>query len=464
MTSTTVQSDSPPLSRQDLVRFFESAERSTDTPERIGTEQELFGVAFSENGAVPINYDAHIAPMLRGMVEKFGWELGEDRGDQGQIVALVRDRAGITLEPGGQVELSGAPLATLQETCAESTRHHRELQTVAEPLGVAFLATGFHPFAHRDEIHWMPKARYQVMRDYLPTRGHRALDMMLRTCTIQANMDYSSEHQCGERFRLALAISAPVTAMFANSPFIEGRRSKFLSQRSDTWTEVDPDRCGIPKFAFEGTFSYTKYIDWALNVPMFFIKRAGRYLPCHMRFIEYLAKGFDAPDGTHQSANYADWELHLSTLFPEVRIKPFVEVRSADTVSPAMVCAMPALWKGILYDHDATAAAWSRVESLDHPDRLDLWRESRTLGFRSDRVWGLSKALLDIARDGLARIHARGESSHDEAHFLDPLQNLVDARTTLADQALTAIGGVVGRDRAGRLALVEHFRVAGARP
>jgi glutamate--cysteine ligase len=456
--------EGPNLNREDLARFFEKAERPADRPEVIGTEQELFGVELTATGAEPIRYSDHVAPMLRGLVDQFGWEPGPDRGTGGEIIALERDGAAITLEPGGQIELSGAPLATLQETCAESTRHHRELQAVAAPLNVAFIATGFHPFATREEIDWMPKDRYRVMRAYLPTRGSRALDMMLRTCTVQANLDYANERECGQRFRLALALSAPVTAMFANSPFIEGRRSGFQSSRSDTWIDVDPDRCGIPAFAFAGEFSYESYVDWALKVPMFFIKRGGRYVACHRPFSEFLDRGFRDEDGVLHRASWADWELHLSTLFPEVRLKPFVEVRGGDAVAPAMVCAMPAVWKGLLYDIDAGNEAWELVSQWSHAERLELWKEARTQALHSDRVWTLSKKLVHLAREGLERIRAATPGAGDETHFLEPLEKLVMARTTLADLALSAVGDHAGRGAAGRTALVEHFRVAGARP
>ncbi|MCA9683727.1 MAG: glutamate--cysteine ligase, partial [Myxococcales bacterium] len=356
----------------ELVRWFEKARRPDS--HLIGTEQEKFGVALDEHGVLaPVRYREHVLPTLEALRDRFGWKEGKDRGVHGELIALERDGASITLEPGGQLELSGAPLPTVHHTCGEFSQHYDELHAVAEPMGVAWLACGFHPFATRDEIDVMPKGRYEVMRAYLPTRGDMALDMMFRTCTVQANFDYKDEAQCGRRLRLMLGVSALITALFANSPYREGKYAGFRSLRSATWERVDPDRCGLLPFVFEGEFSWAHYVDWALDVPMFFVKRDGRYNPYHVPFRRFLAEGFRDGEGRLHRATQGDWELHLSTLFPEVRIKPFIEIRGADSVGSRTVCALPALCKGLMYDDDARDGAWELVRDLSFEQRMEQW-------------------------------------------------------------------------------------------
>src|SRR5690606_12380047 len=260
-----------------------------------------------------------VLPTLEAMRDRFGWTESKDRGVAGELIALERDGASITLEPGGQFELSGKPLPTVHDTCAEFTTHYRELDEIASEMGVAWIACGFHPFATREEIDLMPKGRYEVMRRYLPTRGALALDMMLRTCTVQANFDYKDEAQCGRRLRLMLGVSSLITALFANSPFVEGEFAGVRSRRSATWEQVDPDRCGLLPFVCEGEFSWAHHVDFALDVPMFFVKRGHHYHEHHATFRRFLADGFVDPQGTMHRATQGDWEIHLSTLFPEVR-------------------------------------------------------------------------------------------------------------------------------------------------
>ncbi len=445
----------------ELVLWFERARRKGN--HLIGTEQEKFGVVRDASGMPePVRYREHILPTLEAMMERFNWKPAKDRGIDGEIIALERDGASITLEPGGQFELSGKPLPTVHHTCSEFSQHYEELDVIGKSMGVAWLACGFHPFATREEIEWMPKGRYRVMRAYLPTRGDLAPDMMLRTCTVQANFDFADEAQCGRRLRVMLGVSALVTALFANSPFEEGKFSGYHSRRSLTWERVDPDRCGLLPFAFENDFSWQKYVDWALDVPMFFVKRGLEYFPHHPSFRKYMTEGFTAPDGTHYRATQGDWENHLSTMFPEVRLKPFIEVRGADSVGSKTVCALPALCKGLMYDEDAGRAAWELVAKLDFAKRMDLWSRARTQGLSDPEVRAKCLQLLSFARRGLDRLDVRDGKGRTEARFLDSLDQQVARGATPASDALAEFGQTPGRDPETRAKLANWFRFAGA--
>jgi glutamate--cysteine ligase len=451
-------------SPDELVRWFERARRPDN--HLIGTEQEKFGLVLDrrdhpEGVPTPVRYREHVLPTLEGLRDRFGWAESSDRGVDGELIALERDGASITLEPGGQLELSGKPLPTVHHTCAEFSQHYEELQAVAEPMGVAWVACGFHPFATRDEIDWMPKGRYAVMRAYLPTRGDLALDMMLRTCTVQANFDFKDEAQCGRRMRLMLGVSALITALFANSPYKEGRAAGVRSLRSATWEHVDPDRCGLLPFVFEGEFSWARYVDWALDVPMFFVKRGHHYHAHHVPFRTFLAEGFVDPAGVRHRATQGDWETHLSTLFPEVRIKPFIEIRGADSVGSRTVCALPALCKGLIYDDDARTAAWELVSELSFEQRMELWHRARTSGLSDPEVLDKCQRLLAFARAGLERLDVRDAKGRTEARFLDALDEQVARQATPAGDLLATFGDEPGRDPATRRALVEHLLFAG---
>lgn len=456
-----------PLTKDDLVDFFVAAQRPDPATHLIGTELEKFGVvsAGPDRPLLPVRHDAHIVPVLRALVEQHGWTPGPDRGPNAEIVELIRDGASITLEPGGQLELSGKPLPNVHETCAEFTQHYQELHGVSEPLRLTWFAAGYHPWAKRDEINWMPKGRYRVMREYLPNRGSRALDMMLRTCTVQANFDYASERQCGERLRVSSAIAPVVAAMFANSPYEEGRRSRFLSVRSRVWTDVDPDRCGVPPLVFEDPFSYDEYVQWALDIPMFFVKRGRTYHPHHATFRTFLRDGFSDPSGQHHRATWSDWVLHLSTLFPEVRLKPHIEFRSADAVGSRFVCALPALIKGILYDEAATHEAWSMLADLDHEQRRELWDEACVKGLHSPRIAAIAERLIEIAREALDDMDVRDSKGRTEARFLDTLQSRVEQRKSPADDAIAQLretfDGDPGRSPAAQHAFIQAFHFAG---
>jgi glutamate--cysteine ligase len=451
-----------PITRDELVDVLVRAERPDPSTHLIGTELEKAGVFVPPDGGPPrpVSYPEHVLPTLLALVERFGWTPGPDRGIDGEVIELVREGASITLEPGGQLELSGAPLHNVHQTCAEFSQHYGELHTVSVPLSLGWMAVGHHPWATRDEIHWMPKGRYRVMQDYLPTRGSRGLDMMLRTCTVQANFDYGSEAQCARRFRLANAIAPVLAALFANSPYLEGKAAGVASVRNQVWLDVDAARCGIPRFAFDG-FTYERYVDWALDAPMFFIKRSGQYHPYHETFRHYLEHGATTPDGVPLRATHGDWSLHLSTVFPEVRLKPYLELRSADAVGSRHVCALPALAKGLLYDEDAGGQAWERLAGLAYEDRQELWMEAIELGLRSPRLRELASVLVELGREALDRADIRDGKGRTEARFIDPLGALVEQGRSPGDEVLEALGPAPGRDAAARRAFLRAFHFAG---
>lgn len=451
-----------PLNRDDLVGFFTRAARPDPSTHLVGTELEKFGLVVGDDGTIETpTFDDHIAPTLAGMVERFGWEPGDDRGLDGQVVSLARDGASITLEPGGQFELSGKPLANVHETCAEFTQHYRELDEVSRPLSLTWMTAGFHPWATREQVHWMPKGRYRVMRSYLPTKGEYALDMMLRTCTVQANFDYASEADCGRRFRIANAVAPLLTALFANSPYVEGRAAGVASARSRTWTAVDPDRCGLLPFAFDDTFSFERYADWALDVPMFFVKRGGTYHPHHVPFRQFWNEGFVDPEGTEHRATRDDWTMHLSTVFPEIRLKPHIEIRSPDAVPSKYVCGLPALVKGVLYDDDAGAAIWERLSGLSFDERVEMWREAFTAGMQSPRMRELTGAFVTASREGLDRLDVRDDKGRGESRFLDPLQGLVERGASPGDDVLEQLGDAPGTGHDARRAFAKAYYFAG---
>ncbi len=458
--------EAAPLRREELVTYFERAIRPDPSTHLIGTELERFGLARDEEAGayMPVRYAPHIRDVMEGLRRDYGWALGSDRGSDGEIVELKRDGASITLEPGGQFELSGAPLTNVHETCAEFSQHYEELDAVSKPLGLTWMAVGHHPFATREQIHRMPKGRYKVMADYLPTKGSMALDMMLRTCTVQANFDNASEAQCGARLRRASALAPIVMAMFANSPLVEGKPSGRVSSRSWVWTDVDNDRCGIRPFFFEQPFSFERYVDWALDVPMFFFKREGKYVAHHVPFREFFAHGAACPSGAHTDATWADWELHLSTVFPEVRLKPHLEFRSADAVGSRFLCGLPALLKGLLYGDDAGDEAMAPVADLAFSERVELWHEAATLGMRSPRVHALAKRVLRLSREALDGFDVLDAKGRRESRFLDPLEPLVERGISPGEEVLEQLGDRIGTDADARTAMAAAWRFAGVEP
>ena len=404
---------------------------------RIGVESEKFGLRSSGK---PLEYtsDSGIGALFEKLCSERGWSALRD-STSGAIIALRRDQTSLTLEPGGQVELSGAPANCVHEVCQELGSHLNELSPFARDMDIRWLALGFHPTARLQDLPWVPKERYAIMREYLPKRGQRALDMMQRTCTVQVNMDFDSEQDAMRKLRVSLKLQPIATAIFANSPFIEGKVSKVRSQRAHVWLQVDPDRCGLLPFAWHKTATFQDYAQWALDVPMFFFQRGTKmYRNTGQSFRAFLAEGFSG-----ERATFDDWQLHLSTLFPEVRLKNTIEVRGADTQGSALVCAVPALWKGVLYDPTALNEAEALVEDLTHDvvsaARSAIADNALHAQLANKPVYAWAEQLIDIAIGGLQRLHKCAHAGKDESTFLLPIQQLVAERRCPADVLLDAI-------------------------
>ncbi len=428
--------DAPPIEDVDaLVSIFREAEVPPDAT-RVGMEHEKFGLLTEDLRPLPYSGPVSIEAVFRILVERFGFEPYYE-GEK--VVALTHDGTHVSLEPGGQLELSGAVLADNHETCRELTLHRELVHAVGEELGIVWLGLGHTPFARRDEIAWVPKARYAIMRRYLPTRGRRALDMMLRTGTVQANFDYCSERDMARKMRVAMGAAPIVAALYANSPLVEGRLSGWASERQRIWREVDPDRTGLLDFVFREDFGYRDWVEWALDVPMFFIRRGGRYLDVvtGMPFRRFLEEG-----AAGHRASLTDWHDHLTTLFPEARLKGFIEVRSADCCDREMNCALPALWKGLLYSEEALDAAWALVQEWTMEQRrralLAAAKDGLSARFPHGPAHEYAEALVAISRRGLARQARLDANGRDETHYLDPLEAVVRRRRAPGQQLAEA--------------------------
>jgi glutamate--cysteine ligase len=404
---------------------------------RIGTEHEKFGFyrAGTQNPwAAPPYEPAGIRAMLEG-IEALGWA---EITDQGNLIGLKRGGASVSLEPGGQFELSGAPLENLHETKAELDRHFSDVRAVGEKLGLGFAPLGFHPLARREDMPFMPKSRYKIMRRYMPLVGTLGLDMMLRTCTVQVNLDFSDESDMRRKLRVGLLLQPVATALFANSPFTEGKPNGFLSARANVWTDTDPDRTGIPAVMLEENFGFERYVEWLLDVPMYFVARRGELIDvAGETFRAYLAGKVPALAGrTPRIGDFAD---HVTTVFPEVRLKRFLEMRGADAGSPAMMLAQSAFWVGLLYDEAALEAALKLVARYPATSFVDLRASVPRLGLNAPFATG---TLRDVARDALAIAHdglrARGLG---EEIFLTKLDDIVAGAPTQAEHWLARYHG-----------------------
>jgi glutamate--cysteine ligase len=385
---------------------------------RVGTEHEKIGLRAGDGA--PIGYEGPrgIEVLLDRVAESPGWSRISEGG---HTIALEKARASITLEPGGQLELSGAPLRTIHETRDEFEAHLDAMREASGPLGIAFVGLGMSPVVGVEDAPRMPKERYRIMRAYLPTRGELAMNMMHLTATVQANLDFGDEADMVAKMRAAMALSPIVSAIFANSGLERGKPSGFVSRRMEIWRHTDPDRCGLLHFVFDEDFSYRRYVEWAIDVPMFFILREGRYLATPgLRFRDFLEHGFEG-----ETARFGDFATHLTTLFPEVRLKRVIEVRGADAVGAELTCALPALWKGLLYDADARQEALDLAWASTAEEREQGLLEVARLGLRARvgrrPVLELARELHRIARAGLQRIAHAGRSHPDETVYLDPI-------------------------------------------
>jgi glutamate--cysteine ligase len=422
------ESDPTPITSTRQMAEWLAAGCKPKSAWRIGTEHEKFGFRLSDYTPPPYEPQG-IRAMLEGLMAK-GWEPILDRGNP---IGLKRGPASVSLEPGGQFELSGAPLATLHEVAAELFEHLDDVREIAAPLGLGFAPIGFHPLAKREDMPWMPKGRYAIMRQYMPRVGAMGLDMMLRTCTVQVNLDFGDEADMVEKLRISLALQPLATALFANSPISEGKKNGYRSLRARVWTDTDPDRTGIPAVVFEDGFGFERFAEWVLDVPMYFIMRDGQWLDAAGQSFRAFLNG-KAEKLAAQSATMGDWADHVTTVFTDVRLKRFLEMRGADAGAPSMLNALPAFWVGLIYDDAAQKAAraltkgWSVAEIRALREAVPQQGLTATIQGRSLR--DVARDVLAIARDGL---NARGL---DEGLFLDPLDAIVASGETQADRWL----------------------------
>ncbi|MDX2234525.1 MAG: glutamate--cysteine ligase [Hyphomonadaceae bacterium] len=426
----------PIESKAEMVAHLESGNKPDPATWRIGTEHEKFGFHTRDHSPVPYEGPFGIRELLNGLAHKYGYE----RVFEGEhVIALKKDGASISLEPGGQFELSGAPLEHLHQTCSEVGVHLAQLRDVAGNLGIAFLGLGASPKWSLEETPVMPKGRYVIMRNYMPKVGRLGRQMMFRSCTVQTNLDFASEADMRKKMRVSLALQPIATALFANSPFMEGRPNGFLSYRAHIWTDTDPDRTGMLPFVFEDGFGFEQYVDYALDVPMYFVYRNGKYLDASGKsFRDFLAGKLDILPG--EKPTMKDFEDHLTTIFPEVRLKTYIEQRGADAGPWSRLCALPAFWAGILYCDAALEAAWSLVKHWTAADREALRRAVPVLGLKAP-VRGMTarevaQQALAIARQGLKSRNKLNASGDDETHFLAELDDIAATGVTPAERLL----------------------------
>ncbi len=405
----------------------------------IGAEHEKVVFQRGSLAAVPYEGPSGIEALLAGLT-RFGWVPVEEGG---KVIALVRDGASVSLEPAGQFELSGAALPDVHAVRAETELHIKEAKAVGDQLGIGFSALGFTPTWRREDVHVMPKGRYDIMRRYMPLKGRLGLDMMLRTCTVQSNLDFSSEADMVAKFRMSLALQPIATALMANSPFVEGKPTGLLSSRANVWTDTDPDRTGMLDFVFEDGFCFERYAEYALDVPMYFVKRGGRYIDVAGRSFRDFMKG-DLPELPGQCPSIKDFGDHITTIFPEVRLKQFLEMRGADTGPVDRILALQALWAGVFYDEAARDAALDLCKGWSRDDRVGLRRDAFVHGLKGKvagrTIQDVAKDFIAIAAQGL-KARARIENGEDERVYLAPLSEIAESGVTPAERLLDLYNG-----------------------
>eukprot|EP00204_Picochlorum_oklahomense_P000699 CAMPEP_0118802198 /NCGR_PEP_ID=MMETSP1161-20130426/5292_1 /TAXON_ID=249345 /ORGANISM="Picochlorum oklahomensis, Strain CCMP2329" /LENGTH=468 /DNA_ID=CAMNT_0006730317 /DNA_START=116 /DNA_END=1519 /DNA_ORIENTATION=+ len=419
------------LSKEDLVRYLSSGCKPREKW-RIGTEHEKLGYDLTTKKR--LSYE-QIEIILESVADRYDWErIVED----GKTIGLKQNGQSVTLEPGGQFELSGATLETLHQTCAEVNSHLYQVKSIAEEIGVGFLGTGFDPKWRYEDVPCMPKERYNIMKNYMPTKGSLGRDMMFRSCTIQVNLDFEDEADMIEKFRIGIALQPVATALFANSPFKEGKPTGFKSWRSHVWEDTDPDRCGTLPFVFDSDFGFERYVDYVLDVPMYFVYREGKYMNVAGKsFRDFMNGTLEGLEGEYPTMD--DWESHLTTVFPEVRLKKFIEMRGADGGPWRLICGLPALWVGLLYDEEAQRQAAAIMSSMTAEEteylRSEVPVHALQTPFRDGTVQDLALEVLSIARGGLKR---RGKQ---EEKFLDQLDNIAQSGQCQADHVLAMYNG-----------------------
>ena len=425
------------LEMDQILNWFKAGEKKYEDF-LIGTEHEKF--LFKQDGFKRLGYDDKNG--IRKILEEIsGNEEWEKIIEDGHTIGLKHfSGSSISLEPGGQFELSGAPLKNLHETCKEAGRHLELMKKISKKYGFVLIGIGHDPKWKREDVTWMPKKRYEIMKKYMPKVGALGLDMMLRTCTIQVNLDYSSENDMIKKFQTSIALQSVATALFANSPFVEGKPSGFLSRRAYVWTDTDNDRTGIPKNIFDGDFGYQSWVDYLMSVPMYFIYRDGKYIDVSgQNFADFMLGKLQGLEGLFPTLN--DWENHTTVAFPEVRLKQFLEMRGADGGPWNRICALPALWVGLLYDEKSLNDAHSLSKEFMQVDILeDARRSSAKFGLNGRigkiEISELAKQVLEISFEGLKRRNKLDKKGVSETQFLDPLFNILEGGETSAEQML----------------------------
>jgi len=437
------QSGGGPIERHEQLAEYLADGCKPKEDWRIGTEHEKFGYAADTHAPLPYAGPCSIEAMLEGLRDRFGWS---ELREAGHLIGLEKDGANISLEPGGQLELSGAPLETIHETCDEVNEHLREVREIADRIGAGFIGLGAAPEWTHEEMPVMPKGRYRLMTGYMDKVGSMGKTMMYRTCTVQVNLDFASEADMVQKLRVALALQPVATALFANSPFLDGRPNGHKSWRSRVWRDLDPDRTGTLPFVFEDGFGFERWVEYALDVPMYFVYRDGQYIDALGQSFRDFLKG-QLPALPGEMPTLSDWADHLTTIFPEARIKKFIEMRGADGGPWRRLCALPAFWVGLTYDQGALDAAWDMVRGWDAETREALRVAASVDGLQA-RVGGLS--MHDLAREavGIAeaglKARARPGASGlipDETHFLNALKDSIESGQTPADELLARYHG-----------------------
>jgi len=410
---------------------------------RIGTEHEKFGYCKDTLKPIPYEGERSVLAVLEGLRDVHGWAPVEEAG---KLIGLEKDGANVSLEPGGQLELSGGPLETIHETCDEVNIHLREVKDVADKVGVGFIGLGAAPIWSHEDMDQMPKGRYKLMTDYMDRVGTMGKSMMYRTCTVQVNLDFGSEADMVQKLRVALALQPVATALFANSPFFDGKPNGHKSWRSRVWRDLDPDRTGMLPFVFEDGFGFEAYAEYALDVPMYFVYRNGEYINAlGMSFRDFLKGELPALPG--EMPTLSDWADHLTTAFPEARIKKFMEMRGADGGPWRRLCALPAFWTGLMYDQNSLDAAWDLVKGWDAETREALRVASSEKALQAQvgtiNMHDLAREALNISEAGL-KARARsgaGGLVPDETHFLNALRESIDSGKVPADELLERYHG-----------------------
>ncbi len=432
----------PIESQADLTAYLASGCKPRDQW-RIGTEHEKFGYRTDTHAPLPYEGESSIHAMLAGLRDRFGWSPVEEGG---HLIGLEKDGANVSLEPGGQLELSGAPLETIHQTCDEVNDHLREVQTVADTIGAHFIGLGAAPEWRHEDMPLMPKGRYKLMDSYMGKVGTMGRVMMRRTCTVQVNLDFGSEADMVKKLRVAMALQSVATALFANSPFFEGKPNGHKSWRARVWRDLDAARTGIPAFVFEDGFGFERWTDYALDTPMYFVYRDGTYVDALGQSFRDFMRG-ELPALPGEKPTMADWADHLTTLFPEARIKKYMEMRGADGGPWRRLCALPAFWVGLLYDDASLDAAWDLAKDWDQETRLALRVAASVDGLQAQvgdvRMHDLARELVAISEAGL-KARARpgaGGLVPDETHFLNALKESVETGKVPADELLDDYNG-----------------------